>query len=93
MITSSIFGHTKTGESVGAYCLENSRGSSVTVLDYGCTVQALKVPNAQGGLTDVVLGYNTVSEYEGSLPRSVMSVPCSVVITFGAGGPAVDARI
>ena len=64
MITSSIFGHTKTGESVGAYCLENSRGSSVTVLDYGCTVQALKVPNAQGGLTDVVLGYNTVSENE-----------------------------
>jgi hypothetical protein len=37
----------------------------------------------------------TVSEYDGSLPSSVMSVPCSVVMIFGTltSGPPVDARI
>ena len=59
-----IFGNTKNGESVSAYCLTNNRGASVTILDYGCIVQALTVPNAQGALTDVVLGYDTVAEYE-----------------------------
>ena len=38
----------------------------------------------------------TVSEYDGSLPSSVMSVPWSVVMTFGtrdAGSVVVAARI
>ncbi len=63
-MTHYIFGHTKTGEPVTAYRLSNSRGASAVILNYGCTVQALTVPNAQGGFTDVVLGYDTVSEYE-----------------------------
>ncbi|HWP50299.1 MAG TPA: aldose epimerase family protein [Clostridia bacterium] len=59
-----LFGYTKKGEPVTAYRLENRRGATVTLLDYGCTVQSLCVPNSQGGLTDVVLGYDTVQEYE-----------------------------
>ena len=34
-----------------------------------------------------------VSAYDGSLPTSVMSVPCSVVTTFGTFAPPVPARI
>jgi len=63
-MTHYIFGSTRTGEPVTAYRLTNSHGASSTILDYGCTVQSLIVPNAQGGLTDVVLGYDTVKEYE-----------------------------
>ncbi|MBP8640394.1 MAG: galactose mutarotase [Oscillospiraceae bacterium] len=63
-MTHYIFGQTKDGKTANAYYLTNSCGASATILDYGCTVQALKVPNAQGGLTDVVLGYDTVAEYE-----------------------------
>ena len=33
----------------------------------------------------------TISEYDGSLPTSVMSVPCSVVTTRGTGCAARDA--
>ena len=64
MMTHYVFGYTKDGDSVSAYCLTNSHGASATILDYGCTVQALKVPNAKGNLTDVVLGYDTAAEYE-----------------------------
>lgn len=63
-MTHYIFGYTKEGTAVTAYRLENKRGAYAVILDYGCTVQELSVPNVQGGLTDVVLGYDTVLEYE-----------------------------
>lgn len=63
-MTSYQFGNTKEGCAVTAYCLKNKRGAMATILDYGGIVQSLYVSNAQGGLTDVVLGYDTVAEYE-----------------------------
>ena len=63
-MTSYVFGKTGAGETVKAWRLTNSRGAEAVILDYGCIVQALSVPNAKGGLTDVVLGYDTVAEYE-----------------------------
>ena len=58
------FGTTADGKAVTAYTLENSRGMAVTVLDYGATVQSILVPDKQGGLTDVALGYDTIEGYE-----------------------------
>lgn len=63
-VTTTAFGRTRDGAAVTAYRLENAAGASVTVLDYGATIQSLSVPNAAGGFTDVVLGYDTVTEYE-----------------------------
>ena len=53
-VTISNFGNTRNGHPVMAYRLENPSGASVTVLDYGATVQSLIVPNGAGGMTDVV---------------------------------------
>ncbi len=64
MINKSAYGTTKTGEAVSAYRLTNRLGASAVLLDYGCTVQSLCVPDKTGVLTDVVLGFETVSEYE-----------------------------
>ena len=63
-MTSNVFGKTKAGETVTAYRLTNSKGASAVIIDYGCTIVSLCVPNARGGFTDVVLGYDTVTEYE-----------------------------
>ena len=63
-VTVRPFGFTRTGEEVHAYTLTNETGASCTLLDYGAIVQALCVPNKDGGFTDVVLGYDTVAEYE-----------------------------
>ena len=65
-VSSFPFGVTADGRAVTAYKIVNAAGASLTVLDYGVTVQALCVPNKQGGFTDVVLGYDTVAEYETS---------------------------
>jgi len=58
------FGALSTGEEVRAYTITNDGGASCTLLDYGAIVQAICVPNKDGGLTDVVLGYDTAAEYE-----------------------------
>lgn len=63
-IVKSMFGITAADEKVTAYRMENASGASVTVLDYGATVQSICVPDKNGHMTDVVLGYDSVAEYE-----------------------------
>lgn len=43
--------------------LKNNRGMTVTLCDYGARIVSLLVPDREGSLTDVVLGFNSLSEY------------------------------
>lgn len=63
-VTVRPFGFTREGEEVKAYTITNETGASCTLLDYGATVQALRVPDRDGGFTDVVLGFDNVEQYE-----------------------------
>ena len=58
-IKKRLFGQTKTGEAVFAFTLKNSVGTEATILTYGAAVQSLKFAG-----TDVVLGYDRLSDYE-----------------------------
>ncbi len=58
------FGKTADGRTVHLYRLTNKTGAWVQVLDYGCTLHSICVPDKNGTLTDVCLGYDTVAEYE-----------------------------
>ena len=58
------FGELTDGSAVTAVRIENASGASVTLLDYGATVQSLCVPGRGGELTDVVLGYDEPVSYE-----------------------------
>ena len=62
-VVSFPFGSLGDGTLVTAYRLENAAGASVTLLDYGATVQSLCVPDRDGKNVDVVLGYDTAAEY------------------------------
>ena len=59
-------GRLKDGTETAAAKMENKSGASLTVFNYGATVQSLRIPDRSGGLTDVVLGYDTAGEYESS---------------------------
>ena len=39
-------------------------GNSVSIMDYGATVQSINIVDAEGEVIDCCLGYNTVAEYE-----------------------------
>ena len=58
------FGATKSGKTVTRYTIENAAGMAVRILDYGCTIQSILVPDKEGILRDVVLGYDDVDGYE-----------------------------
>ena len=65
MITSFPFGAAADGQAVTAWRIA-SGSMSATILDYGATIQSLTVPDRYGNAVDVVLGYDTVGEYEQS---------------------------
>lgn len=63
-ITSEPFGSTKEGRAVARWTMENDAGMTVRVLDYGCTIQSVVVPDRNGDPVDVVLGYDDLAGYE-----------------------------
>lgn len=58
------FGVTSTGDSVTMFRLTNPSGGSIDVVDYGCRVVRIIVPDKNGKLDDVVLGYEDIKGYE-----------------------------
>lgn len=66
--SSAPFGETKDGTPVEIYTLTNASGIEATIMTYGGTVVSLKVPDKDGKLGDIVLGFNTVGEYEEKSP-------------------------
>ena len=45
------------------YVLQNSNGMEVCVMNYGAKIVSLVVPDQNGTLKDVVLGYSSIDEY------------------------------
>ena len=58
------FGMTKDGHKASLYVLENACGMRAAVSDFGALLVKLEVPDGTGKLRDVVLGYDSVQEYE-----------------------------
>lgn len=65
---SRSFGTTKEGTAVNLYKLTSANGMSVTVTNYGGIVTSILVPDRQGKLADVVLGFDSLDGYLGEHP-------------------------
>lgn len=63
IIEKAFFGRTLNGEEVYAYTLKTD-SASATVVTYGGTLISFKTKDKNGNTADVVLGYDTVGEYE-----------------------------
>lgn len=62
-VSMQSFGKTKDGTDTALYTLTNAHGVKADITNYGGIVVRLFVPDRNGQLDDVVLGYNTVAEY------------------------------
>lgn len=60
------FGKTRKGQETHAYTFKGPAGMEMTVSDFGATLLSLKVPDKNGRLVDVVLGYGSQEGYEGT---------------------------
>ena len=52
------------GESVALFTLANDRGAVVRITEYGGTLVSVRVPDRFGEPADVVLGFDTLEEYQ-----------------------------
>jgi aldose 1-epimerase len=60
----SEFGKTKDGDTIYRFVLTNKKSVEASVISYGATLVSLKVPDRNGKIGDVVLGYDSVDGYE-----------------------------
>lgn len=58
-----VFGTTASGEEVDLYVLTNNHGVEAVISTFGGALVSLKLPDRNGRLEDVVLGYDTLDGY------------------------------
>ena len=63
-ITKSTFGKTTDGQQADLYVLSNNKGMQVAITNFGATIVSVKVPDRNGKVADVVLGYDDVKDHE-----------------------------
>lgn len=58
-----LFGTTLEGEKVGKFILNNSKGVTATVMSLGSTIISLKMPDREGEIKEVTLGFDNLQQY------------------------------
>ena len=59
-IVKKPFGKTPDGRDADLYVLTNAHGSSVEITNFGGILRAVNVPDRDGNVASVVLGYSSV---------------------------------
>jgi aldose 1-epimerase len=67
-VTHAPFGTAPDGQPVRVLTLTNTGGMEVRVMTYGGIILSIKVPDRNGKLDDVVLGYDSLAAYVKSSP-------------------------
>jgi len=62
-VEAGLFGKTPDGVEVHVFTLTNSKGVEARIINYGGTVLSLKVPDRNGIMGDVVLGFDNLDDY------------------------------
>ena len=62
-VTETSFGTMPDGQKVGVFHLRNASGMEVDVITYGGAVQSIKVPDKNGHIADVALGFDNLNDY------------------------------
>lgn len=65
-IQTKPFGQTADGRQVTQYILTNHSGASIKVIDWGAILTSIIVPDKDGNMADVALGFDSMEKYGGS---------------------------
>lgn len=83
-IEQNVWGMTPEGEAIILYTMRNSKGAEVQISNFGAAIISVKVPDRNGKIADVVLGYKQPEGYffdGAALGKSVGR--CANRIAFG----------
>ena len=81
-ITKSDFGTTASGENIHSFHLENASGAYVEILDFGCRLANIVVPDRNGNMTDICLGLATADDYKADSVNFLGQLLCVIVTTI-----------
>jgi aldose 1-epimerase len=62
------YGTTAAGIAVDEYILTNAQGMEARIITYGGIITSIRVPDRRGTLANVVLGFDTLADYETKNP-------------------------
>jgi aldose 1-epimerase len=65
-LSSKKFGKNPSGDEVTLFTLSLSKKVSLSVMDYGATWTHLFIPDRNGKMEDVLLGFDSMKGYNGS---------------------------
>lgn len=65
-IVKEKFGTAKCGRDVYAYTLSNANGMQAKIINFGANLVSLLVPDKNGEVEDIVLGYDKLEDYYGN---------------------------
>lgn len=63
-IIQDSFGKTKNDEEVTRYTFTNSNNITIRVINYGCIITDILVPDREGNILDINLGFDDIEGYE-----------------------------
>ncbi|WP_040210151.1 aldose epimerase family protein [Clostridium polynesiense] len=63
-IEKALFGLTEKNEKVFIFTITNNKGNVVKILNYGCIIQSILIKDKNNKLTDVVMGFDTIEDYD-----------------------------
>jgi len=91
MVNKKTFGTTAEGKAVDIYTLSNAHGVEARVITYGGILVSLRVPDKNGHLDDVVLGFDSFEGY--SKPGPYFGAICGRYANrIAAGKFSVDGK-
>jgi len=67
-INKEFFGKTKDGQDVFQFEMKNKKGMIINIISYGGIITSWRAKNRNNHIEDIVLGYNTLKEYENNSP-------------------------
>jgi aldose 1-epimerase len=62
-VTKAPYGRLPDGTTVDGYTIRNARGTTMHVITYGGIITSLRVPDREGKLDDIVLGFDSLAGY------------------------------
>lgn len=63
-IEKTVYGTTENGIEVPSFTITNSNGAYIELVAYGATLNKIVVPDRDGNLTDVLVGFDTMAGQE-----------------------------
>ncbi len=75
-----------SGQTADLYTLKGAGGMKVNISTFGADVQSIRVPNNQGKLVDVVLGFSSLNDYVQDFTQGAQQIDWPIPNTTGGSG-------